>query len=115
MLQNPFYKRMQGEAEAVLERHLKKVHNFRDFNNVGRQHGGAPNLDPKWGPIPSRKDLTVRGFDMDGAHDLSVLNSSPQILKAARESNLAKFSLALIQYPREKKELGNNIGHNTVP
>ena len=35
MLQNPFYKRMQGEVEAVLECHLKKTHHLRYFNGVG--------------------------------------------------------------------------------
>ena len=75
MMQNPFYKRMQGEAEAVLERHIKKAHHLRNFNNVGGQRVRAPNLDP----IPGRKDLTVRGFDPTGAHGLSVLYGSAQI------------------------------------
>ena len=77
MLQDLFYKRMQGEVEAVLERHLKKAHHFRHFNNVGGQHVGALNLDPKRGPIPSCEDLTVPGFDPIGAQGLSVLNSIP--------------------------------------
>ena len=100
MLQDPFYKRMQGEAEAVLKRHLKKAHYFRHFNNVGGHHIGAPNLDPKQGPIPGREDLIVQGFDSAWAHDFSVLNSNPQILRASRESNFVKFSLTLIQGKR---------------
>ena len=73
MLQNPFYKRMQGEAEAVLERHLKKAHHLRHLDDVGGQHVRALNLDPKRGPIPGCKDLTVQRFDLIGAHDLSIL------------------------------------------
>ena len=64
---------MRGGAEAVLERHLKKAHHLRHFNNVGGPHVEAPNLDPKRGPIPGRKDLTIQGFDPTGAHGLSVL------------------------------------------
>ena len=97
MLQNPFYKRMQGEVEAVLERHLKKAHHLRHLDDVGGQHVRAPNLDPKWGPIPVRKDLTLQRFDPTGAHGLSILYGSPQIFRAARISNFVNFSLALIQ------------------
>ena len=61
ILQNPLYKRVQGKAEAVLERHLKKTHHLRHLNNVGGQYVRAPDLDPKWGPIPGRKDLTIQG------------------------------------------------------
>ena len=47
MLHNLFYKRMQGEVEAVLERHLKKEHHLGHLDDVGGQHVKAPNLDPK--------------------------------------------------------------------
>ena len=100
MLQNPFYKRMQGEAEAVLERHLKKAHHLRHFNGVGGQYVRALNLDPKLRPIPGRKDLTVQGFDPTGAQGLSVLYGSPQIFRAARIQNFVNFALALIQGKR---------------
>ena len=73
MLQNPFYKRMQGEAEAVLECHLKKAHHLRNLDDVGGQHARAPNLDHKRGPIPGRKDLIIQRFDLTEAHDLSIL------------------------------------------
>ena len=101
MLQDHFYKRMQGEEEAILERHLKKAHHLRHFNNVCGQHIGAPNLDPKQGPIQNRKDLIVQGFDLIGAHGLSILYGSPQIFKAARILNFDNFALALI--PRENE------------
>ena len=50
-MQNPFYKRMHGEAKAVLERRLKKAHHLRHLDDVGGQHVRTPNLDPKRGPI----------------------------------------------------------------
>ena len=100
MLQNPFYKRMQGEVAAVLKRHLEKAHHLGHLNDVGGQHVKAPNLDPKLGPIPGHKDLTVQRFDQTGAHGLSILYGSPQILKAARIPNFVNFSLALIQGER---------------
>ena len=96
MPHNPLYKRVQGEVEAVLERHLKKAHHLRHLNNVGGQHVRAPNLDSKQGPIPGRKDLTVQGFDPTGADGLSVLYGSPQIFRVARIPNLVNFALALI-------------------
>ena len=96
MLQNPFYKRMQGEAEVVLERHLKKAHHRRHLNNVGGQHVRAPNLDPKRGPIPGRKDLTVQGLDLTEAHDLSILYGNPQIFRAARIPNFVNLALVVI-------------------
>ena len=95
MLQNPFYKRMQGEAEAVLKRHLKNAHHLSHFNNVGGQHVGGPKLDPKLGPISGHKDLTVQGFDQTRAHDLSVLYGSPQIFRATRIPNFINFVLPL--------------------
>ena len=95
MLRNPFYKRVQGEAKAVLERHLKKAHHLRHLNNVGGQHVRAPNLDPKQGPILGRKDLTVQEFDLTRAHSLSVLYGSPQIFRVARIPNFVNFALAL--------------------
>ena len=59
MMQNPFYKGMQREAEAILECHLKKAHHLGHLDDVGGQHVRAPNLDPKRGPIPGRKDLAI--------------------------------------------------------
>ena len=112
MLQDPFYKRIQGEAEVVLERHLKKAHHLRHFNNVGGQHVRGPNLDPKRGPIPGRKDLTVQGFDSTGAHGLSVLYGSPQIFRATGISNFVNFSLALIQGKRRLPR-GSSVNHHS--
>ena len=97
MLHNPFYKGMQREVEAILERHLKKAHHLGHLDDVGGQHVGAPNLDTKRGPIPGRKDLTIQRFDPTRAHGLSILYGSPQIFKAARVSNFINFALALIQ------------------
>ena len=97
MLQNTFYKRMQGEAEAVLERHLKKTHHLRHLNNVGGQHVRAPNLDPKRGPIPGLKYLTVQVFNTIKAHDLNILYDRPQIFRVARIPDFVNFTLALIQ------------------
>ena len=59
ILQNPFYKKMQREAKAILERHLKKTHHLGHLDDVDGQHVKAPNLDPKRGPIPGHKDLTI--------------------------------------------------------
>ena len=95
MLQNPFYKRVQGKAEAVLEGHLKKAHHLRHINNVGGQHVRAPNLDPKRGPIPDCKDLNVQGFELTGAHNLNILYGSPQIFRAAGIPNSLIFPLPL--------------------
>ena len=112
MLHNPFYKRMQREAEAVLERHLKKAHHLRHFNGVGGQNVRAPNLDPKRGPIIGRKDLTVQGFDPIRAHGLSVLYGSPQIFRAARIPNFVNFALALIQ-GKMRIPRGSPVYHNS--
>ena len=73
MLQNPFYKKVQGEAETVLERHLKKTHHLRHLDDVGGQHVKTLNLDPKRGPILGRKDLTIQRFYPTEAHDLNIL------------------------------------------
>ena len=86
--------------EAVLERHLKKAHHLGHLDDVSGQHVRAPNLDPKRGPIPGRKDLTVERFDPTRAHGLSILYGSPQIFRAARISNFVNFALALIQWER---------------
>ena len=59
MLQNPFYKGMQREAEAIFESHLKKAHHLGHLDNVGGKHVRAPNLDPEQGPILGRKDLAI--------------------------------------------------------
>ena len=88
---------MQREAKVVLEHHLKQGHYLRHLNNIGGQHGRAPNLDLKWGPIPGRKDLTVQRFDPIGAHNLNILYGSPQIFRAARILNFVNFAFALIQ------------------
>ena len=117
MMQNPFYKGMQGEAKVVLERHLKKAHHLRHLNNVGGQHVRVPNLDPKRGPIPGRKDLTVQGFDPTGAHGLSVLYGNPQIFRVARIPNFVNFALALIQGKRRlpRSSLVNHHSQTIVP
>ena len=112
MLQNPFYKGMQREAEAILERHLKKAHHLRELDDVGGQHVGVPNLDPKQGPILGRKDLTIQRFDPTRAHDLNILYNSPQILKATRVSNFINFTLALIQGERRFPR-GNLVNHHS--
>ena len=112
MLQNPFYKRIQGEAGVVLERHLKKGHHLRHFNNVGGQHIRAPNLDPKRGPISGRKDLVVQEFDPTRAHILSVLYGSPQIFRVSRVPNFVNFSLALIQ-GKMRLPRGGPVNHHS--
>ena len=112
MLQNPFYQRMQGEAEAVLKCHLKKAHHLRHLNNVGGQHVKAPNLDPKRGAIPGCKDFTVQGFDPTEAHCLSILYGSPQIFRAAKIPNIFNFALALIQGQRRLPR-GSPVNHHS--
>ena len=101
---------MQGKAEVVLERHLKKAHHLRNFNNVGGKHVGAPNLDPKRGPILSRKDLIVQGFDPTGVHDLSVMYGSPQTFRAARIPNFVNSALA-----REKEAPQGHVRPEKIP
>ena len=113
MLQNPFYKRMQGEAEVVLECHLKKAHHLKHLNDIGGQHVRAPNLDPKRGPIPGRKDLTVQRLDLTGDHDLSILYGSPQIFRAARIPNLVNFCPC--PYPKGKEAPPRQPGEPQKP
>ena len=84
---------------------------FLHFNNVGGQHVGTPNMDPKRGLISGCKDLTIRGFIPTGAHGLSVLNNSPQILRATGEPNFVKFSLTLIQGKRTFPR-GSPVNHH---
>ena len=117
MLKNRFYKRMQGEAQAILELHLKKGHHLGHLDDVGGQHVRAPNLDPKQGPISGRKDLTIQGFDPTGAHGLSIMYGGPQIFRASRIPNFINFSLALIQGERRlpRVSLVNHISQTVVP
>ena len=51
MLQNLFYKRMQGEAEVILECHLKKAHHLGQLDDVSCH---APILGPTRLADPNR-------------------------------------------------------------
>ena len=54
-----FIKGCKGKLRPFSNATSKKSHHLGHLDDVGGQHVRAPNLDPKWGPIPGCKDLTI--------------------------------------------------------
>ena len=81
MLQDAFDKRMQREAEAILEGFLEEANDLWHLNDIGSEKVRALNPNTEGRPVAR-------------AHNFGILHSCPQIGRAARVSDLIDLTLA---------------------
>ena len=94
MLQDAFDKGMQREAEAILDGYLEEANHLWHLNDVGSEKVRAPNLNTKGRPVARGEIMSKRELDPTRAHNFVILNSHPQVDRAARIPDLTDLTLA---------------------